>query len=1322
MSEHQLATNVDELFDLVRKNQGIISTHSAVDIEESAESVENKYRTYAETHISLGDTSGFEQDIYGSVIEDEDPTKGYLYGPFGYGKTSTAVSIWDTLNENDIIAVPPFSITSFSAIMRATYGWMRHEFSNKAPSYVDQLEEIREEYLQEELQAYARRQEDDYDLEFDKLVEMFEEMEQQGDLDLSINADTLVDFFSECTELAQDADFDGLVVIGDELQQYFKSADNRQDAESRLRELVFGLHSGARIQNNFGFFVTMPDQTRATLETQAGDILNRLESDNLYRNLKNVYGQSFPRDLWDRYATRFNFEDQQYEVISEHALTATGQICSRDDLSNGPRTVIDIFRIALQQHDNSGGEFTALDLADAFYNGDVRYQGNATIIQSAINDALDHSAVDTGPKEQFIKLCAIFPQEGISDAVVEDYTLSDPRRELSKKLHGDLIKVVADGYALIDVTDPDGPQDIVRELIRDFWNQYDTGHVNAEYAMEALANKLVCGKLFESTRGELRGWATGGDLDQVNGRAYQSHRIKGTFKTKYPERLATIGVADVECGDEIVGRASTGVDPNRMDIVFNFILGWEKGGDDAVDPHIRRDSEREFTFVLNGRRTFDELPDGIEFLRDAMDPNAVTPFLMLALVQFLEDTDTELDASEEQRVESFQQSLLDQALKTLFNDALISNAPFEIQRAGKRAIENIFTKVMQELYPDYSTLISSAHYYEMMNDYNDFLDSLATTSLKRGSDTLEESKGQVASRFNLQQTSSFDGRIKKHYSDLLTVVNPDANDYEIKAELHPFEEFIVSKLESGEREELALEEVREIGYEKGYRQEELELIFSFLSRRGIVTSTNEQTLVLMETDYTIGEVESLIEECRELRDTIEDLDEDKIPEGATTSIFEIETHLEDTNPEDGERLEVLYVNTQGIIDELEQQAKILHSQYQQACKDLKTQVERQARSAVPDHLEDTIEGGVQFVGGLNDARSELLAQFRDLKERLKELSGELEDSLNEYQAGTLENASALNEQNEQAEAELEEIEEEYEELEKKADSLKDWKRFTSRVASVKNDIMGYSRTFDESVDEEDEITDFIGQVAERLADEPIAALDNLEGFEENLDRIQETYKHRREERQKVFQEKRETLKDILQEATGGTATGLRTASFNIQNPEESRRQLLEEFKDAYESQVLDQATNHLEDARREVEYAKIVGIETTVDQDPDRVDEEIQSAEATLNDLRSDLSQFEFDDIGDETTLGNQGHELLSTAEDLSADAMAFREEHDPEDDQVAETLDRIQDHRKVDFKDLLMEYHDDGETVDPEELLDRVQRLFVLNQIDIEISQRRGR
>jgi len=55
MSETVASSNTDELLDLIRKDEGIISTHTASDLEDSAESVEEKYRTYAETHISLGD-------------------------------------------------------------------------------------------------------------------------------------------------------------------------------------------------------------------------------------------------------------------------------------------------------------------------------------------------------------------------------------------------------------------------------------------------------------------------------------------------------------------------------------------------------------------------------------------------------------------------------------------------------------------------------------------------------------------------------------------------------------------------------------------------------------------------------------------------------------------------------------------------------------------------------------------------------------------------------------------------------------------------------------------------------------------------------------------------------------------------------------------------------------------------------------------------------------------------------------------------------------------------------------------------------------------
>jgi hypothetical protein len=499
---------------------------------------------------------------------------------------------------------------------------------------------------------------------------MFREMERTNDLDLSIQADTLIDFFSECTELALKADFDGLLILGDEFQQYFKSADNRQDAESRFRNLVFGLQSGAKVQDEFGLFISMPEQTKSTLDAHAGDVLNRLENNNLTLNLKNVYGKDFPAELWNRYAEEYGFEDKRHEVISQDALKSIGEICSREDLSNGPRTVIDIFRIALKQYRTAGECFTVLDLADAFYEGEVRYQGSSTKIQSAIQDALDHSNVDTEKKSQLIRICAVFPEEGIPDSVVENWGLADAKEELSKALHGEVIKVVAAGYTLIDVTATEGPDDIVQELIRDFWRQYDTEHVNAGYAMQAFANDLICGEIFEPIRGKLRGWGVGDGLNNYEPTLYKRDDIQGTFNTQFPKRVASLTATDPEHDEEIGNHGQLGNAYGTPDIGFNFLLGWESE-DDTVTPRIEKESDREYTFYVNGRKTFDSLPDNLDFLRDAMDPNAVTPFLMLALVAYLDEDDTEMDAQEESRVEHFRDKLLSVALKSLFDQELI---------------------------------------------------------------------------------------------------------------------------------------------------------------------------------------------------------------------------------------------------------------------------------------------------------------------------------------------------------------------------------------------------------------------------------------------------------------------------------------------------------------------------------------------------------------------------------------------------------------------------------------------------------------------------
>ena len=49
MSGKQLTDSVDEVFDLVRKSEGIISTFSANEVAEEPETVEAEYERFADT-------------------------------------------------------------------------------------------------------------------------------------------------------------------------------------------------------------------------------------------------------------------------------------------------------------------------------------------------------------------------------------------------------------------------------------------------------------------------------------------------------------------------------------------------------------------------------------------------------------------------------------------------------------------------------------------------------------------------------------------------------------------------------------------------------------------------------------------------------------------------------------------------------------------------------------------------------------------------------------------------------------------------------------------------------------------------------------------------------------------------------------------------------------------------------------------------------------------------------------------------------------------------------------------------------------------------
>jgi hypothetical protein len=92
----------------VRRKDPIIATYTASALLTSPQTVHEAYTEHALTHMSLGDTSTYLERLLNWVLVNKGCVVGAIVGPYGYGKTSTAVYLWRECEQQKIIGVPPF--------------------------------------------------------------------------------------------------------------------------------------------------------------------------------------------------------------------------------------------------------------------------------------------------------------------------------------------------------------------------------------------------------------------------------------------------------------------------------------------------------------------------------------------------------------------------------------------------------------------------------------------------------------------------------------------------------------------------------------------------------------------------------------------------------------------------------------------------------------------------------------------------------------------------------------------------------------------------------------------------------------------------------------------------------------------------------------------------------------------------------------------------------------------------------------------------------------------------------------------------------------
>jgi hypothetical protein len=441
--------SLDGLETILTKEE-IVATQSPVDLLNHPELVSSNYTRHVRSYIPLGrqaqgenggqSVNNFEKRVI-REIKEAAALRGYITAEYGYGKTSTALYLWKRAQEANILAVPPFRMTQLPDLITATYGWLRYELSRTRPgsSLIKDADDLYTAIMERSADSLAKQ----YNLDRAGVQRMIVDRSEL----LTLNPSDYLRFFEEATGIARQAGFEGLLILADEVQQYIdpEVKTGIKDPISPLFNVIDGLLT-RRNHLKMGIILVLPPKELDVLRDQRGDLVHRILQVSL--DLRTIYNRDFPARLWHRLAEEFDFTDHSQRIVTPESLESLGQIASRSDLSDGPRTVINTFRHMTRRYLQLGhpadDSYTPYHLIEDFLSGQIGFD-SAKKIPRVTNQVLGHSLVKGHlDRERAVKWAAAFPEEGISRSLQEAHNLTKAFDDLMQSAQGDLVIAVGD--------------------------------------------------------------------------------------------------------------------------------------------------------------------------------------------------------------------------------------------------------------------------------------------------------------------------------------------------------------------------------------------------------------------------------------------------------------------------------------------------------------------------------------------------------------------------------------------------------------------------------------------------------------------------------------------------------------------------------------------------------------------------------------------------------------------------------------------------------------------------------------------------------------
>lgn len=982
----------------------IVQTQRAADLVDRPEMVERAYNAHVRSYIPFGreaegndkaqSVTAFEKQVI-KAVKNASAVRGYITAEYGHGKTSTMLYLWKRAREDNLLAVPPFVLTQLADFVTATYGWLRYEITRTHPdaNLISEIDTLYETVANRSADTLAEQ----YGIDRTSAQQLIKDRPEL----LSMNTANYLSFFEKATDLAQQAGFDGLLVLADEVQQYIdpEVKTGVKDPISPLFDLISGLIT-RRNHLNMGLLMVLPPKELDVLRDQRGDLIHRLEA---RLDLRTVYNRDFPVRLWQRLAEQFEFEEHSHRIVQLETLNALGQIGARADLSDGPRTVVNTFRRMTRRYldlqNPPDDPYTPEHLINDLLNGRITFNTSQKIPQT-VNQAMGHSLVKGyADRERAIKWAAAFPEEGVSRELQEKLGLSKAFDDLLSSAQGDLVISVGDvktpGVTLRGLDRVELNKDALSILIRQFWRVYDEQqHKTYRRTINAFF-KLLTAKVFPSGQ-----WSVEESRPEELLTRNRGLLLKGAFNTysrTFPERRLLIRLL---WEDEPVKDTSVEAD---LVIQFNLKTYLDKMEADRREYHLPLEInyENKHIFITMNLMCLDETSIALNIQKtvgNIVSPYKFTPMLMLALYEFLEEerAANKIPKKDDQHIQyMFQPELLDNIFRLLFNAVVGS----PVNSAQERILEEATKLLLEASYPDYHTIMNVGNWSSSLVKYRNALKHLETSHERQGQMVVEGTKEDIAELFTSSNTG-LDTFIS-NYQHLIEIRQPfpsqkearEGKKAQILFQLHPLERQIKNWLaQSTQTQQISISqqlhtiktlptnEIYHRAKNAGYHDREVDEILALMEERNLLVKdqrgfTREeinQAPSLDELDAEIALWQSDIATLLKVfqQNQLKTWQEDA--QKFTQNIGRLRQKPDDQQAVMARR------SVQRYRRDLEDFVKDRHH-------DLKNQIvrfEKSLHQPSPQHLRtlsQPIQGGVNYIEQVNDVRSRLFRQVSGLK-------------------------------------------------------------------------------------------------------------------------------------------------------------------------------------------------------------------------------------------------------------------------------------------------------------------------------------------------------